>query len=226
MNFNKTEDVLNELKLNGFYVLNRFLNYDEVEKLKSSFLFQLKEMPECVWKDIHNSDIRIYGIDRINKDFGSIFETEFLNEIYSKYVSKKRKYSFVMANKTIFKEKNLGSGGGWHRDTFIKKQLKFIVYLTNVEEENGPFEYIPKTHKILHKILDYFTRILKKQKTRYHSVSKNSSKILGQKGDLIIVDTSGIHRGAPIKEGYRIALTFYMNEGRFSPGIENLLVKN
>ena len=46
-----------------------------------------------------------------------------------------------MANKLIYKKGNLGSGGGWHRDTFFKKQLKFIIYLSDVGEKNGELFY-------------------------------------------------------------------------------------
>ena len=34
--------------------------------------------------------------------------------------------------------------------------------------------------------------------------------VTGKAGDLIIVDTSGIHKGSPIHKGSRIALTQYL----------------
>ena len=58
---------------------------------------------------------------------------------------------YVMANKVIYKDYNLGSGQGWHKDN-IARQLKFMIYLNDVDSENGPFQYLLKSQKIRKKI--------------------------------------------------------------------------
>ena len=37
------------------------------------------------------------------------------------------------------------SGGGWHRDHHFEL-FKVMVYLSDVNEKNGPFSYIEKSH--------------------------------------------------------------------------------
>ena len=47
-----------------------------------------------------------------------------------------------------FVENNVGSGGGWHRDNTILKYPKAMIYLSDVNDSNGCFEYIKGTHNI------------------------------------------------------------------------------
>jgi len=222
MNYNK---ILKDLKKDGISVFSNFIENEKIKVLISNFDQFLKN-EKNVWTDSQNSDNRIYGIDILDPFFKEIFESEDLKKIYNNYISSKYKYSFVMANKLEFKKNNLGSGGGWHRDTFFSKQLKFILYLTDVSHQNGAFEYIPKSHFKSYKLKDLLFRFKQKNIRRYAEKNfKNVRQITGKAGDLIIVDTSGIHRGSPIKNGERIALTNYLSHKPFSKGVTDQLVK-
>ena len=53
----------------------------------------------------------------------------------------------TMANKVSYIKNNEGSGGGWHKDAYYT-QFKSILYLTDVNNENGPFELIRNSNKI------------------------------------------------------------------------------
>ena len=128
MNYNK---ILKDLKKDGISVFSNFIENEKIKVLISNFDQFLKN-EKNVWTDSQNSDNRIYGIDILDPFFKEIFESEDLKKIYNNYISSKYKYSFVMANKLEFKKNNLGSGGGWHRDTFFSKQLKFILYLVYI----------------------------------------------------------------------------------------------
>ena len=43
-----------------------------------------------------------------------------------------------------------GSGNGWHRDELFYKYryTKAMIYLNDVNLNNGPFQYLEKSHKI------------------------------------------------------------------------------
>tara|TARA_B100001778_G_scaffold42253_1_gene30444 strand:- start:8073 stop:8753 length:681 start_codon:yes stop_codon:yes gene_type:complete len=216
--------IIKKLKHDGIYVLRNFLDHTTINDLKISFEKFLNNK-NYLWNDSTGSDSRIFGIDLIDEKFKKIFETDLLNSVFDNYISSNTKYSFVMANKVIFKSGNLGSGGGWHRDTFFQKQLKFIVYLSDVNKKNGAFEYIPKSHFKSSKIFDLLTRLSQKNIRRYANKNyKNAIKYTGSKGDLLIVDTSGVHRGSPIEEGVRYALTNYLSHKQFSASLTSQLV--
>ena len=57
----------------------------------------------------------------------------------------------TMANRVTFSSNNNGSGNGWHKDAY-RKQFKSILYLNNVDNNNGPFQLLKKSNKILNLI--------------------------------------------------------------------------
>lgn len=223
----KIESAIESLKKDGYFIINKYLDETQIVKLRNELdnLIQSSKNLKGYWRDAEDSDNRIYGIDRINNSFIEIFNTKFLNSIISEYLktSTDSIYSFVLGNRLLTKEENKGSGGGWHRDTFLKKQLKFILYLSDVTIENGPFTYINGSHKIQNKIIDLI-KSPRINPRRYSSYQSNKEIVLtGQAGTLIIADTSGIHRGKPICNGSRHALTLYINEKEFGKSIRKIL---
>ena len=121
----------------------------------------------------------------------------------------------IMANKVNFKSNNKGSGGGWHRDSNAG-QFKSLLYLSNVEKENGPLQIIKNSNNNL---LNFkiFIKLNKKFPT-YRFSNEDINKIVKRKdiveitggaGTLILFNTSMLHRGSPIRAGTRYAITNY-----------------
>ena len=210
------KNIFTQLDEKGIVIVKNFL------KSPNNFVRKIDDLidhPKC-WKDQDGSDHRLNGIDKVDQDFAKIFENDFLNEIYSNYVGEINE-SYVMANKVIFKDKNLGSGQGWHKDN-IARQLKFMIYLNDVNENNGPFQYLLKSHNISKKIkIDIKENKLIKNSNRISNIQPYLDEFqlfeaIAKAGDLIIFDSSGVHRGKPIKIGERYALTLYSNKNEFS----------
>ena len=112
---------------------------------------------------------------------------------------------------------NLGSGEGWHRDASLR-QFKSIIYLSDVSEKNGPFQFIEGSHKLRTILKDIWDGRLGYMQNRIRDdqisaiLLKNPSRLktyTANAGTLILVDTSSIHRGMPISEGVRFGLTNY-----------------
>lgn len=209
-----------EIEKNGIIIIKNFLKAPEVYVNK---IEELLTHPKC-WKDEKGSDHRLNGIDKFDESFMEIFDNQIIREIYSNYIGNSRE-SYVMANKVIYKENNLGSGQGWHKDN-IARQLKFMIYLNDVNEENGPFQYLIKSHKINHKLhVDIKENKLVNNSNRINDIKAYLKKFQlfeakANAGDLIVFDSSGIHRGKPINSGYRYALTLYSNENKFSTNVK------
>ena len=130
-----------------------------------------------------------------------------------------KKHFFYLLGKIESSNKNLGSGSGWHRDSPITNQFKTILYLSNVNDSNGPFEYIKGSHtydKML-KVNQHLNKALNKRRFSDEEIELlvkdnvvlKPERFLAPQGTLIFVNTRGIHRGAPLKEEKRYALTRY-----------------
>ena len=73
----------------------------------------------------------------------------------------------------------------FHRDHDDYKALTMFIYWTDVDSDNGCFNYIPESHK---------------------SKSPNQTKISlsGLRGNVFLADTSGLHCASQITKNYRI----------------------
>lgn len=221
-----------DLRQNGVAVIENFLTPEECKKLRDEMDVMCEK--DYVWRDEHNSDIRVFGPENVNVLFKNLFDNKGLFNIFKKYIDKNNLHQFIMANRVSFSENNKGSGGGWHRDSINRRQLKFIMYLSDVDEKNGCFQYVSKSHTIKNKFK--YNRILGLKLSDYR-YSENDIEKLKQKlgieiidnkakaGTLLIVDTSGLHRGKPILEGRRYAATNYMFETTIPSHIQKLILK-
>ncbi len=200
----------------GYIIVSEFLNIVEVNELKESLERELTNKKNKIIIDDKQSDIRIYGVDKINKKFENIINNK-VDTFFKKNFGFTFENSFLMANKLIYKKNNLGSGQGWHRDSEPIDQYKCLIYLDDVSSNNGPFQYIKKTHSPLS-----FLKLFFYKKIRYYQYRFNQKEIDNiissdlkcitfneKKGSAIFFNSRGIHRGMPISKGIRYACTSY-----------------
>ena len=141
--------------------------------------------------------------------------------------------------------KETNSGGDWHRDGDVK-QLKAMLYLSDVNNQNGPFCFIKgskefdferrnKKYPFFRKIL-FILKGLPLRQPRYKNenimrepeIDKKITKITGNAGTVVIFDGSYIHRGDVIKSGNRYSLTNYYypsSKKGITNSIKNILKK-
>jgi hypothetical protein len=217
-NFSKTsekeKEILNLIKENGYAVIPNFYNKEFCEKCIKEIdqLFQNKK--EFVQK---KSDLRIFGIEELSENMRKFGDDKFLLSLANHYNAKDTCNAFTMANRIEANLGNKGSGEGWHRDS-IFRQFKSIVYLSDVTQENGPFELIEKSHKLSSIMKDSKSAKVEFMESRFGSdivkkvINENSDRhkvALAKAGTLLLVDTSIIHQGRPLISGVRYALTNY-----------------
>ncbi len=210
------EWIISELNKKGFCKINDFWSEDECTKGIKDVDYLIKNYPEYLHKK-NKSDSRIFGAEKISDNIKSFSNNNLLNSVANEYNRKNSKLAFTLAAKMPYKKNSKGSGEGWHRDAFFK-QFKALLYLNNVGINNGPFELILNSSKYKDLLEDIKTGNLEYMQYRFSDqeitkiISNNPKRkknILGKMGTLILIDTSNIHRGAPIKEGIRYALTNY-----------------
>lgn len=205
----------------GIFVRPNFLSQKHCRELCSR-LDELIDSGKCnVWEDEVGADKRIYFAETLDEEFKNFYENDYIRSVFREYTGIANPHGLLLAARIDAVEGNNGSGGGWHRDSPISRQFKAIVYLNDVDEAQGPFQYVRKSHGKVSSIWACWKRIFKPGHFRFEEVDVNryieasgqsADLIVGDAGSLVLVDTKGIHRGYPIKQGRRYALFCYFWE--------------
>jgi hypothetical protein len=165
---------------------------------------------------VFNGDIRYWGVDPEKNTLLSEFHN-FAIEEYQKISGRKPSSSTIMINYIDFEKSPSGSGAGWHRDMW-KNQYKAFMYLNDVNSDSqGAFAYIDNSNSFILKAISLANRAIFKG-NRYNSWYIKLLNNLGFKTIPVLkealkpffLNTSLIHRGLEIKEGYRIMATVYL----------------
>ena len=168
-----------------------------------------------LWSDDKRSDQRIFYSERLDENIRLFGEDKDFLEMAKCITLKDSVWNTTLFNRTQFISGNKGSGGGWHRDGIYSHGFKSLLYLTDVSDKNGPFQYIPRSFHWSHHLL-YAKHVDQYQysEEEIEDLLKKRKKypiktITGTKGTLVVFNTNGIHRGKPIEEGERCAITNY-----------------
>jgi hypothetical protein len=212
----QAKKLLLEIKTQGYAVVDNFFTLDECTSIREEIPQIFKQRPEYVHR---RSDQRFFGIDKLiplARDFATY---PLFQELASAVNRAPTRTAFTLAN--ILSASTQGSSGeGWHRDSFFS-QFKSMVYLTDVNEENGPFEILVGSHRLEQILKDIKTADLNCMQNRLSDnevdklIAKHPERLktfIAPAGTLILFNSSTIHRGRPIKSGQRIAMTNYMFE--------------
>lgn len=105
----------------------------------------------------------------------------------------------------------------WHRDPEDLRLIKVFIYLVDVDEQCGPFTYIPRTHPFGEEAsvsprLERKKRMGDDRMTRFIPPEK-WRVCTGPANTMIIADTIGYHRGGKPIAGRRILITFTYTSG-------------
>ncbi len=129
----------------------------------------------------------------------------------------------------------------FHFDLDGTKWLKCFVYLTDVNSLNGPHTFVKKSHKNKgipwHFRKNGYERISDQKIYKYYG-RENVCELIGKKGDLIIEDSRGYHKGKPVLKDDRLILEIQFTDTllykklnypvlySYSNDLKNLLEKN
>lgn len=217
---------MESVRRDGFCTVSGFYDPATCGELRQEVLDLVERYPNAVQSMSKGADRRIFGAERAAPGIRRFAEDPRLLNAARSVLAGDAANAFTLAGTIAHREGNLGSGEGWHRDSFFN-QLKAIVYLTDVTEDNGPFEYITRSHLVREKFSDHkkYGVPLKSSRIDDATVGKVTAGeperhriFTASVGTLLLVDTTGIHRGMPLKGGERFALTNYYVPGKaFGP---------
>lgn len=209
----KRKSVLEQsLTKQGYAVIHDFMSNDEALELGAKVENLIYDHQQKVNS---KDDSRIFGAENLLQELNIFKHNESFQKLSTFVNHKEIKCRYVMVN--LLQSGKFGSSGqGWHRDAF-GAQFKAIIYLSDVTEKNGPFEIIPKSHKLISIMKLVGSGFLKFKQNRIsdgemlnvQSKIEKSVQVCGKAGTVIIFNSTTIHRGHPILSGKRIAATNY-----------------
>jgi len=222
------KDYLKELEKHGIVVIPNYLNKSICQKLIKQIDLFSKTKKVIIEKDEGvGGDLRVFQFEDYSNEALNFSEDNFIKNIVSKYTNQKLETHYVLAGKVTYDRSiKTNSGGDWHRDADVT-QMKAMLYLSNVKDENGPFCFIKNSKKIdfqrRDKTYPFLSKILFKIKRlpttppRYDNeiikkvpgIEEMILKVTGDIGTLVIFDGSYIHRGDVIRNGKRYSITNY-----------------
>lgn len=209
--------LLARLTSTGVAVVPDFLSAADCGLLRAEVEQSFTAFPDYVQKASNGADRRLYGIDCCSGSAAALLADSSLASLAQSVAGQRSTTGFSMAGIIDALPGNLGSGGGWHRDAFFG-QFKAILYLVDVTQDNGPFQYVLGSHRVRAKYADYrrFGIPLLQYRIADQAVEalaaaqpQRLATFPASAGTLILANTSGIHRGKPLVCGQRIALTNY-----------------
>lgn len=110
-------------------------------------------------------------------------------------------------------------GGEFHLDD-NKPNLKFFVYLSDVDATSGPFVLVPRSHGFALSRIGRYVRwsLFKRRSDLYCNTSEVAGlesiavEMTGKKGSCFVADTTAWHRAMPVIDGSRKVFVASFNQ--------------
>ena len=221
----KNPDEIHEvsfLKKNGFYIFKE-LDKSQIYKLRNLYedLAEKKygKSFDLLLKDLIDSgDARGIKCQFCPSEVKKILEMNNIYEILEKSldlklneISIRVQCDTTLAPKSefkydqIIKKKGHDNALKFHRDLDGNKFLKYFIYLTDCNNENGPHIYVKSSANKVPLNFMGIKRLNFEEITSFYN-NENVVKMVGSKGFNFIEDTTGFHAGTIPEKGLRMML--------------------
>lgn len=113
----------------------------------------------------------------------------------------------------------------WHRAPQEQKNCRVYIYLNDVDEDSGPFMYIPqsvtgKKYADVAPLTPFMTGYVSAEAVELKVPENERMTVTGKAGTVIFCDSTGLHRGGLSTERPRIMSTFGYGAPSFRENIQ------
>jgi len=154
-----------------------------------------------------------------NSKFIKFYTSNFFEQVASKFLQVKDPKIFNVLAWIHYWREEYGRlhSQNWHRDREDYKILKCFIYYSDVDDEDGPFEYVPRSfcggdfHGLYKERTGYWDYTpdpkentgLPKTQEEVDLCNSTFVSLTGKVGDIILANNTGFHRGGFVKNGAR-----------------------
>ena len=243
---NETDDkVISELNGDGFHVLENRISEglcDDIAKKLESVPYRIRGFKKKLY-GINESNISKYRANAIwainQNDIYKIpevqkiaFDENLLNIIGGFLGSDPilcSTTSWWSKSHSSHRSNLSGNAQLFHQDVDYLKFIKVFIYLNDIEEKNGPHQYVKGSAKTAEdKLGEEYRTSSRVEDDRVKEIfgEENIKTFTGKKGTIIIEDTLGLHKGTSVKEGSRLLVQlvytnslYFHSSQHFDPSI-------
>jgi hypothetical protein len=243
----RIEEINRSIVTKGFYQYQNFITQEQVQKINNlikDYKFKLRptdqdlknpnyktkenffnpENPESVLYEVDSNFLIQQPVIHeilLNNNIYLVAKKYFNSEPFLDHVSLSISSNYNKMTNPDSKAAQL-----YHFDMDRPKWLKFLIYINDVDEKNGPHCYVEGTHKAngipfrirsrgYMRIEDFKIQKLNLEQHAFH----------GKAGCAIIEDTVGLHKGSVVKSGHRVLLNIQVNSSMFGIPHQKLHIK-
>ncbi|MEM7793673.1 MAG: hypothetical protein AAF579_04360, partial [Cyanobacteria bacterium P01_C01_bin.118] len=144
---------------------------------------------------LHHPDLFMWGL-----------QPQWLN-LVENYLHQPPAYLGCILRREVPNQKQVGVRL-WHKDGEDYKVVKVIVYLNDVGEKEGPFEYIPQRHSPSYSQFRHVNNTVRDRDMAPVVSPEIWKRCLGPRGTVVIADTARIFHHASLPQQDRYSVTF------------------
>lgn len=239
----KSEKVIDNLKSNGIHSFSELLPEELINNLYNFALdnkcYEIKS--EKVYMDCFNEesvffkdlDTKASRYDYNHKELdnrldileiGLKYNLVQLSELFTK-TNVVYNLPFMWWTTTTEDSKHSYTGQVFHIDIDRIESLLFIIFLVDIDSNNGPHTYVKGSHKNkpVHLLED--RRMNKDELIDFYG-QDNFVSIKGKKGSVIVIDPLGYHKSENIISGDRLVLKLNFSSDWFGEDIQSIKIDN
>ena len=240
-----TKKILGCLRDNGICLIENYYDQEKCDSIRRSCIERAEvdedlNYPDGSYRrfDVYKNtgaaaNKRVFHVDCFNSEAAILKNDEFIKNIAKAYYNNNNEYSVHVQVYERHQFYHIPVRG-FHIDTFETSTFKAMMYLNDVNSNDGPNSYIIGTHKDTElrrkkefdwgpSVGDDFDNTFKPHPTNFTRnelgpLINNWVKITANKGALILFDTWGVHCGiSPAEDGDRHSITNYYRPGKNLP---------
>ena len=201
-----------DIRRDGFVVIEGFMDGTACAALRSridELMQNSAEMSEPV------ADQRAVSAETADDRIDNFLKSDLPLDVAEVFFGNRMVPAYCEAARVLPIPGQQGSGGSWHRDSFFR-EIKAILYLSDVGEEDGPYEFFPGSERLGDVIAGIWRDGLKFRQNRLADDEADrviarrgatSISVCGPAGTLILCNTATMHRGRPCRRSPRYSLT-------------------
>lgn len=216
---NQELDMFQENKKFFDEMLNSSQIKNQMQKIETNPSVRLSVTGGKPFEIVHNEYLK-GPLTLNNSQFIKIYTSDFFDKISQEFLATEEPKIFNVLAWIHYWKESYGRlhSQNWHRDREDYKIMKAFIYYSDVSENDGPFEYVPKSfcggdfYGLYSDRSGYWDYTpdksqntgLPKSQTEIQVCDSTFVSLTGKEGDIILANNTGFHRGGFVKNGIRM----------------------